>query len=1515
MALTRRARRRIFLLFGISVVLVLLVGAAWLVRQESRKTQAELAWKEGQTAADEARWDEALPNLSLAVAYNGEIVERVLLLAEARSRVAEEGDRHLSTSLGYFGRALQLAKMQGSDPEMVRKALLGQARLQMTLGAFLELQKTVDQLRDLDPSDREAIDYMLQMKRARGDFLPEQVDLLIRGDRSQEQWLDDLRVADEECALRWALEIDSLESGSVRSRTLILEILEEADSVNQQRISGVEIVESPLDLAESWVVESGTTETNPLLVKALAALRANEPGAARKAVADAELAGLNDAKQLLFAAGILEGFRNAEDNQLSRRFVEEAEQLAENDGSIALQLALRSWNKGEFKDCIRQIEIGLNADDEAVSRLNLLKVLVSFANQMKDRERALEQFRSYITNSSIDPDERVVLKALSRLLGLVAEQNPEMSDLNNAITLVGPFSRRPMIEVILGDFFDSMGLGEAALSSWQSAFDEVNGASIPIGRRVVSGYLTAGQPDKALRQAIRFFGATQSIAGLVGISQAWSALIAVGIDPETVAPEIAAFNFESPSGIVELIMSEVEKNSGDKSPYLPMLVKNAIDEQRLDLARATLEQALLDPVPSAVLIQLANLSTSADLGLGMQLLDAALASSEDEKTRDQIIVARSALLRNQGDPDGAMQAIEERFGGRPDENSRRIVLLEQMNLEIDRGGSPEVKIMALIDQGLCGVRTLNQLHRIALREGLSEASQEIIVSLGEVVGLDSPLVVLAEARHVLEFESDIPEAIRKAVIRADQIVNSGMSTADLDVTLVQLLRLVPRANRDRSIELLRDCALRYPGRFDVQMLLVQLYQETGQFEEAENILEGLVARRESAPDAIKEIIPRLLEGQGDLQEIASSRCEIADRTNAPADCLECIRALGRANREEEASRRLDDLVARSVQLPGVDMEVAARFIRNGDVASALDWLSASEAFENELAKAVAIAKIHVVVRQWSEVQDVLGSLDDRGIGNANSKWLLAHSELQADEPNFPLALSWLRDSYSLASDSPVDLVRIVTSHLQNPGLGADPDEIEEMLQRLGGIQPEATDVLRLAFDATGSDGQVLHSDDLVERSLQMARQQQYNLNAWRLAADIHAAAFAHSFSEIDPVETNRSATALADLLREAVTQFPANPSFNSRLGITLFELERREEAVAVLRQGMRNVGESLSLGQALQAAKVLLVTDGPEVVLELLEPFRPEIEAGPNKRIKSWSLLVESLLLSGSVDEAWNIYSRGPYDTATTEGLVPWLSMAEGLSGPVAMKAFDKAEIGVGDLNFALLKAGAMVKVFRTTLDPEIRNRIEQMVAALLRADLPQNSKLKVEMLKNNLVEIDDLMSGIAQYDNFLESFPPGIADDLMRFAELDAVKKQEVAPLANYFVMATNNRAALLSKAILTQEVPSDDVPAAVRKILDDSRKLGAIVPESAEVMDTRALVALAAEDYVGATEFAEAACRRQPRNGNFRFTLAQSLFGIGDLEAARLQGLESVRLLQLAMTPDRSKIKEAREFLAGLE
>ena len=155
----------------------------------------------------------------------------------------------------------------------------------------------------------------------------------------------------------------------------------------------------------------------------------------------------------------------------------------------------------------------------------------------------------------------------------------------------------------------------------------------------------------------------------------------------------------------------------------------------------------------------------------------------------------------------------------------------------------------------------------------------------------------------------------------------------------------------------------------------------------------------------------------------------------------------------------------------------------------------------------------------------------------------------------------------------------------------------------------------------------------------------------------------------------------------------------------------------------------------------------------------------------------------------------------------------------------------------------------------------------------------------------------------------------VMRFAELDAARKQEVAPLANYFVMATNNRAALLSKAILTQEVPSDDVPAAVRKILDDSRKLGAIVPESAEVMDTRALVALAAEDYVGATEFAEAACRRQPRNGNFRLTLAQSLFGNGDLEAARLQGLESVRLLQLAMTPDRSKIKEAREFLAGLE
>ena len=249
------------------------------------------------------------------------------------------------------------------------------------------------------------------------------------------------------------------------------------------------------------------------------------------------------------------------------------------------------------------------------------------------------------------------------------------------------------------------------------------------------------------------------------------------------------------------------------------------------------------------------------------------------------------------------------------------------------------------------------------------------------------------------------------------------------------------------------------------------------------------------------------------------------------------------------------------------------------------------------------------------------------------------------------------------------------------------------------------------------------------------------------------------------------------------------------------------------------------------------------------------------------------------------------------------------------MEAFDKVEIGVGDLDFAFLKAGAMVKVFRVTLDPEIRNRIDQMVAALLRADLPQNARLKVEMLRNNLAEIDDLMSGIDQYEKFLETFPPGIAEDLVSFAELDAARKQEVAPLANYFVMATNNRAALLSKAILTQELPSDDVPAAVRKILDDSRKLGGIVPESAEVMDTRALVALAAEDYVGAKDFAKAACRRQPRNGNFRFTLAQSHLASGDLESARLQGLESVRLLQLAMTPDSSKIKEAREFLAGLD
>ena len=202
MKITRRARRRIILLFTCLFVGTGILLSAWYVRKVQKENAAVQARVEGLAAAEEGDWALALGSLSRAVAFDKFDIEALISFAEARSRIPQENNRHFARAMNLFSRASDLARVD-QQVDLLEQALTGQARMELATGSLARLQDTSRELLELDPENRTAIEYLFEMSRIRGNLLPrgrdgaDETQFLIRGARSNAEWLAALRDVDE----------------------------------------------------------------------------------------------------------------------------------------------------------------------------------------------------------------------------------------------------------------------------------------------------------------------------------------------------------------------------------------------------------------------------------------------------------------------------------------------------------------------------------------------------------------------------------------------------------------------------------------------------------------------------------------------------------------------------------------------------------------------------------------------------------------------------------------------------------------------------------------------------------------------------------------------------------------------------------------------------------------------------------------------------------------------------------------------------------------------------------------------------------------------------------------------------------------------------------------------------------------------------------------------------------------------------------------------------------------------
>jgi tetratricopeptide (TPR) repeat protein len=1090
------------------------------------------------------------------------------------------------------------------------------------------------------------------------------------------------------------------------------------------------------------------------------------------------------------------------------------------------------------------------------------------------------------------------------------------------------FPQQSLVQTLVGDIFAELGQSGPATDAWSRALDIERHKSAPIANRLINELLDDGSIHRAFEQAVEVAGRTQTIQGAVLLCRSWMALQSAGIPPQSVVPGFTLA--DSPLEFIENIIKAVEKSGGDAMFLQPLLAQAAVRSGEIDLANRIISEALTKEASISILLPLSQASLRGDLDREAEILTMIRDLDVENDFEDEILILQSSILRKNGEAAEAFALSEAYFENRSDERSRRLRQMEILDGLAAGGVSAKqaMEILMASDAGDLDDGMLSRLLTGMIDAEDRELAQKVLQRMAIDSDGDSAVsssLALGLARFTLAFDRDVNESVTAAILRLDPIVSAGASTIEHELTMVELLGLQNPPKTTRAIEVLRDSVRRRPGRFDTTLRLISFLQKAGRFEEAEELLAEVWRRRESAPPQVRRLIPRLMSGQGDVDEIMASQCELAQETGNPVDRLACIRARYRAGAIEEADADLDSMMMMAERPVAVDMEAASRCVRRGDVDGAIKILQTAGGFGSSLDRTRAVGSLLLRTNRLEELDALLLEMVEVTANSADLQILICLRELAFDPPRFQEADLALARALELGRDRSEILQRVLTIRVENPELRDGADEAVDLLSRMN---PEEARLLDLALRVPVSEGGFKPSVAQLEESKAILEIQADNRAAWLLAINLHLGVLEKALVGAWPdeedlallkqrkstrtAERQRLQVAVVDLLISATSRFPGDMLFPVQLSEVYLRLGRLSEALSSAREGLRRAGSGRKLGNAIPVALIEARLDRPDLVLATLEPFQDEVKRNPNPRPRAWRLLVQSLLLEGRVEEAWALFrSYGSKPDPTVLSLV-WLETASKASPRIATAAIEKAKEmippGMGRLRFA----GAGLAAFGRTGDASLRMLTEEILSEIMATGPSTPNALQVELIGTGIIAFSSELDAIRNYQDILSRIPPAIMEDFLVFPALDERRKSIAGPYFNPAVMAMNNMAAIIANMANEGNLPLDQAAKWLEVALEASTRLMVMVPDSPEVIDTRAMVAIAAGDGADALEFARQAVAAVPDRASFRWTLARALDAEGQSAAAVEEAREANQLLRRSEEKDEDLARKLSNFLS---
>ena len=1503
MLLTKRAKKRLGFLLAAGV---LVVGGGILVRtlQNSKKDEvAKVARVEGLAAVSAGDWGTALTKLSIAISRYPQDAEVMVSFANARSRVPTENDQHLESALKLFVKAEDLCRMTNASNDLLIESLLGRGRIERTFGQIARLEGSSRELLKVDPGNLAALEQLQMISISTGDFIaPEGIEF-VRGQRTNGEWLEDLREAQDASALRWSLERLAVEPDSNQRFVDVIEILNAGKSVEAQEARSGAMRERPQDLLRAWVAE-GSLEpklAEILIVNEL--FRRNSLEEGRAALSGMAFDEIEDPRILLLAADLIERARVENLSFTSLQLLGKAMDVSGSDPEIAMAVATRYWNMAQIAKCL-QI---LNNASEMVGENSSLEVNSAILAILSGDEELglwIQQFENLLASPGISTAEYDRIQTVVRAFKIQAQEQKDVTEVRRLCGNFGKWMSDPLVTCLLGDVARDAGLNALAVRGYRAAFASMGGLSIPISTRLIAALGAEGSFIEAFRVANSVAGSSQTVQGILMLCEAWINLAQIGIKPQEIDTRFAGYS--KPSELILALKTEMESR-GEETRFLePLVVRAYLVQGERTAASETLERVLSSPIDEVIAKKLVTIALNQGVLLSESTLRLLEQGKEDSAFADEVILLSASRIKTTNGPADTLSFLLTAFGERDDSVANRAIgtailelAMKQAEAEAEDGSEGFDRILSLD----LTPADLRNFMRAAVQLGNREKAAALVTRARETFGVGTRETSLAEGTFVLAFDSSNEESIVNAIGRIDPVVSAGEGGPEIDAVLAQLLRIGAESNLDRSIEVLQESTARHPESWTNAILLFEYLQEAERNTEADEIGTIIFQRRNRGTLKQKARLASLFSRQGRVNETAILICDLANSTGDSKDLFRCFQLQMQLGNIDEADQILDDLAARGSEISEIDVAIARRYLRRGEPEESVEFLRNTTAFDSEVDREVAVATILMELEDWEGAVKALRSIGDQLRGSGEAQLLLAISLLEDPVRDVAASKAALDRVVELCGDQPGFLRRVASIAMNDPDLR---DNARRYIDLLGEVAADQAEVMRLADAFYRLPVGAMVPSDMEERGRRIVGRPDAPTLSWELYLDILTSAFnqARSLGELD--EVDRLEELLQEESMEFSSRFPNNSVPVNRQSRVMLLLGDPVEAALLARGALNKIERTAVLGDVQLLARAEFLAGNYDLVISTLLPFRDAIEENPESRPASWQLLFASLLLDGQVEIARDLYVARETPGESETAWLGWLSISERATAEIAIEAADIVLNATSDMNDKLLVIGVLTNVFRQTNDDSLRKKAEIVIAEVEQEVTSEVLLFRLKAAKVELAAATDEVEALSEARELFTQIDPAIFNMLERRGGLEG-SEREIADA--YFVpvcIFLNNFVARAADIVIAGEASPGVAASALENCDEAGILLAKLLPDNLDVLDTRARLKLALGQFDEAIDLARIATNRSPASAAFQLTVAEILLAQGDVSGAENAAKLALRLARLQAASDEPLVKK---------